>query len=236
MRRAAAVLSILGLGAAAATVFVLGPQNAPAPPPTPDPIVVAAPAVRLEKPTARPIAPEIVPPPAIEPMGLVRVEPRSPLSTQAAPEKRRKDHGRIFTPLIESAGRISGGGLAIDIAGIEPMAADATCTDSSGKEWQCGLRARAALRAFVRGRALQCDLPDEITEKRYVVACAVGPDDIGKWLVAQGWARGVADGPYAEQLAAAKAARKGIFGDAPTLEPLPLSLSGLEPAKPPVLP
>ena len=101
------------------------------------------------------------------------------------------------------------------------MPLDEICIDESARKWGCGLRARGAFRAFLRGRAVVCDEPGPV-DADAAVACRIGKQDIGQWLVENGWARAAPDGPYAEAQAAAKKAKKGIFGEAP-------DLSGMQP-------
>jgi endonuclease YncB( thermonuclease family) len=222
MRRAALAIALLGLGGAAALLIGMAPAREPvaeaaipAAAPAPQPV-----ASLPEKATrVRPIAPEVVALPELAPNQLVRVEPRQPLSTFAAPSRKRQNHGRIFRPLIQAAGRISGSGVAVDIAGVRPTEADRICKDGDGAEWPCGMRARAAFRSFVRGRALLCDLPEEITQKHYSVPCSLGKQDVAAWLVAQGWAEADQGGPYAAVGEAARAAGKGVYGKAPVIEP-----------------
>ncbi len=230
MRRAVLALAVIGLGVAAAGVYAM--RSAGSPPQRPMPAgpdttiarETASPAGEAALPQAprvRAVASDVVAPPQVAPDELVRVEPRAPLSTFAAPTRRKKNHGRVFRPLIESAGAFSGSGLRITLAGIAPTPPGRVCTDAAGTQWPCGARARAAFRAFVRGRALLCDLPEELAEARYTVACSLGQQDAAAWLVAQGWAEALEGGDYAAGGAAARAAGKGMFGAAPVIEPLP---------------
>lgn len=169
----------------------------------------------------RPVAPEIVAQPQVAPEELQRVEPRAALSRFGQPlPQQPRNHGRIFRPFIADAGRVTGSGLTVTIAGIEVTPADETCVDPDGRSWPCGVRARAAFRAFVRGRALACDLPEELTQKNYTVACSLGKQDVGAWLAEQGWARALPGGPYDGAGEAARLAQKGVFGTAPVIEPL----------------
>ena len=225
MRRAALAFAVLGLAGVVWLLLWMGPAREPvkaAGSPTVAVEAAAEPVPERRAPTAgriRPIAPEVVALPELEPEQLVRIEPRAPLSTFAAPTRKRRDHGRIFRPLIQSAGKLTGSRLAIEIAGLVPTDEDAICTDADGRQWPCGVRARTAFRSFVRGRALTCELPEEINEKRYVVACALGKHDIGNWLVAQGWAAPAPDGPYVQAGDEARAQRRGIYAAAPVIEP-----------------
>jgi endonuclease YncB( thermonuclease family) len=225
VRRAAPLLALAGLLGVAVAVYALAPVAVPpetieavAKPEAQQPAVPAA-AERFAR--VRPVAPDTVAQPEVAPEELVRVEPRQPLSTFAAPTRKRRNHGRLYRPLIHAAGQVSGSGIMVDLAGVVPTLADETCRDAAGTEWPCGARARTAFRSFVRGRAMACDLPEEITEKRYVVPCSIGKQDVGAWLVAQGWARAAPGSDYVAMAEAARAAGKGIFGAAPVIEPLP---------------
>jgi endonuclease YncB( thermonuclease family) len=227
MRRAVLPVAALGLGGAVALVFAMAPVREPVPDIEEQAVSVpveeasAAPAVPVKTGRVRAIAPDAIAQPQLAPDELVRIEPRQPLSTFVAPTRKNKNHGRVFRPFIQSAGEFAGSGVAITLAGIVPTGAEHFCKDAGGAEWPCGARARAAFRAFVRGRALLCDLPEEITQKSYTVACALGKQDVAGWLVAQGWAEALPGSAYAAAGEAARAAGKGIYGAAPVIEALP---------------
>lgn len=214
----------------------------PAPPPT----------------ASRTIDPDIVAPPHVDASQLERAEPRAPLSTLSRAEPPKpKEPGEwtgepLFHPFAEAAGIIVASDRTITISGIEMVAPGQSCADAAGKSWPCGAQARTAFRGFLRGRAVTCAEPD----KAGMAQCRVGKEDVGEWLVENGWARAAADGPYGEAGDKAKASRKGVFGTPPDLSGLPpappptevapeaqgsiLDLSGeappLEPATPPVDP
>ncbi|MHA6687771.1 thermonuclease family protein [Mesorhizobium sp. A556] len=190
---------------------------------------------------SRAIDPEIVAPRQFDAGRLERIEPRAPLSNLSLamppkpPEPRASDAQNaadgpkgttLFQSIASAAGVIETKDRSVTIAGIDMIAQDETCTDEHGRRWACGLRARGAFRAFLRGRAPVCTLPDP-AEKSVVSPCSLGKQDIGTWLVSNGWARPAEDGPYVEVGEKAKAAMKGIFGEAP-------DLSGLPPAPAPV--
>ncbi len=101
---------------------------------------------------------------------------------------------------------------------------DETCAEGD-KSWACGMRARTAFRAFLRGRAVVCSVPPEGGRDRIAAECRVGNQDVGQWLVENGWARAAAAGPYVEAGDKARTEKKGIFGEAP-------DMSGLPPAPP----
>ncbi len=188
---------------------------------------------------SRPVAPEDIAPPPLEQGDLVREAPRPPLSelSLALPPKPKMpddwDGTTLFQPVASAAGLIEAKGFSVAISGVTPVEAGESCT-FEGKEWNCGMRARTAFRGFLRSRAVVCDVPPD-TERGVIVArCRVGKQDIGEWLVANGWAKAETGGPYAEAGQKAEAEKKGIFGPVPTriemtLTPTGTSLPAVEP-------
>jgi endonuclease YncB( thermonuclease family) len=173
---------------------------------------------------SRTIDPETVAPPDLAAGDLERIEPRPPLSDLAlAGPPRPKPPGEwrgkpLFQPVATAAGLIEAKGHAIAISGIGAVMPDETCTDAAGTSWACGLAARTAFRAFLRGRAVTCAAP---AEGGAAAACSVGKRDVGQWLAETGWARALETGPYAQAGETARKAGKGIFGPAPDLSDLP---------------
>ncbi len=165
--------------------------------------------------------------------GLERIEPRAPLSdlALAGPLKLPKTTmpgdwkgTKLFQPVASAAGLIEAKGYAIAVSGIDVVGQDETCAEGD-KSWACGMRARTAFRAFLRGRAVVCSVPPEGGRDRIAAECRVGNQDVGQWLVENGWARAAAAGPYVEAGDKARTEKKGIFGEAP-------DMSGLPPAPP----
>jgi endonuclease YncB( thermonuclease family) len=249
MRFAHAVLGVLMVGATAAVVAT-GRRNA-APPASdisvdaqgvaearPEATVApsakntaqpAHPAVRTP---ARAIDPETIAPPDTGKDGLERVEPRPPLSdlALAGPPKPVMPEDwkgtTLFRPVAEESAIFSAMGRRIAIAGVESIPTSETCR-TKGVEWPCGMNARGAVRRWLRGRALVCAVPPETERTVISAACRLGKQDVGAWLVSNGWARAEKAGPYTKAQDAAQKFRMGIFGDAP-------DLSGLPPPPPPV--
>jgi len=163
-----------------------------------------------------------VPPPAGE-QPLERIAPRAPLSelSLAVPPKPKAPEdlagGPLFRPVAEAAGVIAVKGHSLTVSGIEVVEPDETCTDSAGKDWPCGALARTAFRSFLRGRAVTCAAPD----KAGAVRCRIGNQDIGGWLVENGWARASKGSPYEEAAGKASHSRKGIYGPAPDMAGVP---------------
>jgi endonuclease YncB( thermonuclease family) len=168
--------------------------------------------------SARSVAPDDIVPPPLGDAGLERAEPREPLSqlSLALPPKPRveEDGGTIlFRPVATGSARFEAMGRSVAVAGTENVVPDERCT-YEGTEWGCGIRARTAFRYFIRGRALNCTLPPD-AEKDVVADCRIGSQDVGAWLVTNGWARAAPGGPYAEAEKQAREARRGIFGPPP---------------------
>jgi endonuclease YncB( thermonuclease family) len=203
---------------------------------TAEPPTATIPEKKAGKPpiTSRAIDPEIVAPPQTGSEELERVDPRAPLSELALamppPPKtvdNNPDGTTLFQPMASAAGVIEAMGRTVTVSGIDAVALDETCTDGQGRQWACGLRARGAFRAFLRGRAPVCVMPPD-SEAAATAPCHLGKQDIGAWLVSNGWARPTVDGPYVEAGEKAKAARKGIFGAAPDLSGLPAAPEPVE--------
>ncbi|SJM28913.1 thermonuclease family protein [Mesorhizobium delmotii] len=198
------------------------------------PATSANPRPKAARPEAhsRAIDPEVVAPPQLQPEELERVEPRAPLSDLALarpPKSKMPDDWngtKLFQPIATAAGVIEAKGYSVAVSGIDIITQDETCADG-GKSWTCGSRARTAFRAFLRGRAVVCAVPPEGGRDLIAAECRVGNQDVGQWLIENGWARAAKGGPYVEAGEKARTARKGIFGPAP-------SLSGLPPAPAPV--
>ncbi len=170
-----------------------------------EPRVAAADQVPAAQPV-RNVTPDdmTAPPPVTAP--LTRVDP-PPGESPAPPEKART--ARLFNPVIVSAGTIKANDKTIRIAGVALTEIDATCGDGASA-WPCGRVARAALRRFVRGRAIECRIPEGADAIPDPATCLVAGDDIAEWLVAQGWAKRNGD-TYAKAAKAAEDDGRGLY-------------------------
>jgi endonuclease YncB( thermonuclease family) len=154
----------------------------------------------------RDVTPEgITPGPSVT-APLVRLPPPAP-PPQPRPEARNE---RVHKPIVVSAGVIKVGGRDIRLAGIEAPDFRTECGDGADA-WPCGRMARAALRRFIRGRAIDCVVPPQVRDIPATTECRVAGESLSEWLVAQGWARAAGGGPYAELEAAARDAGLGIW-------------------------
>jgi endonuclease YncB( thermonuclease family) len=149
--------------------------------------------------------PGVTPGPAVT-GPLVRVAPPQP---PKAPRPARVQ--RVYHPIVVSAGVIKVGGRNIEIAGVDAPEFDSTCGEGAAA-WPCGRIARAALRQFIRGRAIECVVPLGADEIPHVGSCSVGGENLSEWLVSNGWARPVGV-VYAPLEAPARQARLGLWGD-----------------------
>jgi endonuclease YncB( thermonuclease family) len=170
---------------------------------------------------ARPIGQDLVAEPPVKGQDLVRAEPRaplSPLSQALPPAPKEKNGGLLYLPVAIGSAEFEAMGYKIAIAGTESVGPDETCMHD-GVAWACGARAQAAVRAWLRGRALSCKLPPDAGSEVQVVGCRLGQQDVGAWLVSNGWARAVPGGPYVKAEATARQAAMGIFGPPPPALP-----------------
>src|SRR5262245_31702263 len=149
-----------------------------------------------------------------------RIKPRAPLSDlgQAKQPPRKMssdlDGTNLFRPVVQAAGMFEAMGYTVTVAGTDIIDPDEKCV-FKGKSWPCGMRARTAFRAFLHGRAVTCALPPDGDKKGVAADCRVGSDNVGEWLVSNGWARAAENGPYRDAGKEAQSSAKGIFGRPP---------------------
>lgn len=224
-------------GLAGASIAILAGGRALIPHESPDvssvaspdgPETAAVPKVDPPRPTirSRTAAPDGEMEPPSGPEEFERVAPRAPLgdlglALPPKPPMRHDWEGTVlYRPVAPAAGLVEAMGHKVAIAGVDAMADDETCL-FEGKEWACGIRARAAFRSFLRGRAVTCAVPSEADRKVVTAACRLGKQDLGQWLASNGWARAAPGGPYGDAEEKARAAKKGIFGPPPDKNSLP---------------
>ncbi len=143
----------------------------------------------------------------------------APVATEtpsATPEG--KDSVELLRPTVENAGVLSFGKRRLQIVGVIATPADKSC-GSEGREWPCGMMAKTALRLFLRNRTIDCDLPSDAWQDMARTACRLGQQDIGTWLVENGWAEAQPGSPLAAAGQKAKQAKKGIHGEDPRRRP-----------------
>ncbi len=123
---------------------------------------------------------------------------------------------RFFLPETPDAATFRADKLTIRVSGVTPPAADESCRRTDGTDWPCGRTALFSLRQFLRGRAIECFFPRPEGVEEVVAPCRVGKTDLGRWLLARGWAKpdGNATDEYRQESHHAACARLGLWRDA----------------------
>jgi endonuclease YncB( thermonuclease family) len=166
---------------------------------------------------ARKIAEDLIAPPPLDPSGIERIDPRPPLGELGLAPRPRTPMPRdwretlLFRPVATSSAVFEAMGRTVAISGTTDIDPGRTCTFDN-TAWPCGQRARAAFNAWLRGRALKCLLPPDVDRFAIAAPCALGKQDVGAWLVSNGWAMAASTGVYGKAEAVAREARMGIFG------------------------
>ena len=172
--------------------------------------------------------------PAIDPATPTSAQPpgdTKPADTKTI-ELKSVDLGRINA---ENAGVLVIGDKRLQLAGVVPTDPNRTCTGPSGKEWPCGTIARTALRAFLRSRAITCDLPSADWQGTVTATCRFVKTDLSDWLARNGWAEAEAGSLLVAAGDEARKNNRGIYGDDPrkdrssTLAPPPVQEDPLNP-------
>jgi endonuclease YncB( thermonuclease family) len=180
-------------------------------------------------PPSRLVAPGVIAPPEFGADGLLREAPREPLSQLGLalpppppPEFKNPWAGKpLFRPVAIESAMFESGGHTIAIAGVKSVPVEESCTHD-GTSWPCGVRARAAVRLWLRSRALVCQIPEAERDKDVMEgSCRLAKQDVGEWLVQNGWALAAPGGPYVQAGEKARAAGLGIFGAPPDTSSLP---------------
>jgi len=132
---------------------------------------------------------------------------------------------RFFNVLVVSAGVIKLRGEEIHLAGIAAPQFDDRCGEGAAA-WPCGRMARAALRGFLRGRAVECEIPSGAEKLPDPANCSVSGDSVSEWLVTHGWAKRSGD-LYEDAEAAAREAKLGLWSNIrPDAQPAEVATSG----------
>jgi endonuclease YncB( thermonuclease family) len=84
----------------------------------------------------------------------------------------------------------------------------------NGRQWRCGHDCSQALADFLDSRIVEC-VPRDVDEfDRVVAQCTVGRQDVGAWMVRNGWAldyKQFSDGRYAREQREAFNAKRGLW-------------------------
>lgn len=161
---------------------------------------------------AAPARTEAEAPPADAPDTVLPVEPAREAAVQDEREDEAAPEFRLFAlPIAIDSATLRVGETTVRIAGVEPVAPEARCGEGA-QSWPCGARARTAFRYWLRGRPVLCRVPAaEARAADLAVPCLMGEEDVGAWLVRNGWASASPGSRYEEDEARAREARIGVW-------------------------
>ena len=150
--------------------------------------------------------------PDISAAALERLPPREPLSSTEKPGARAGTGKRLlFRPLAVAAGVVEAQGHRIRIAGIKPVPPEKKCQTQTGQDRPCGKQALTAFRSWLRGRAIDCDLTNQVQADEISASCDLAGKDVGAWLVRNGWAHAEEGSDYQALESAARDDGRGLF-------------------------
>jgi endonuclease YncB( thermonuclease family) len=107
-------------------------------------------------------------------------------------------------------------GERVRLYGIDAPESGQTC-ERAGQVWACGTAAAEALGAWLHGRQVTCVELERDRFGRSVATCQADGEDVGGWMVRQGWAvefTRYSDGRYAEAEASARERLVGMHAGA----------------------
>ena len=106
----------------------------------------------------------------------------------------------LFLPMSVAVADITGKPRVVDgdtlhinqtkirLHGIDAPEMKQTCRTSKGEEQMCGQLAKQALERLIRGQDVVCKGDKRDRYKRLIAVCYVGPLNINKQMVVDGWA------------------------------------------------
>jgi len=165
-----------------------------------------------DEPASAPEAPADAPASVLPPLVEVPAEAQTAEASPGGDAAAAGPEYRLFArPIAVDSATLRIGEITVRIAGVDPIAPEARCADGP-QSWPCGARARTAFRGWLRGRSVLCGIPgEEVRAVSLTVPCLLGEQDVGAWLVRNGWATASPDSRYAEDEAAARQARAGVW-------------------------
>ena len=195
-----------------------------APPPHPASTAAADSAAPSEPQPPTPLAAPAAEPPPVRTVTGPGITPLPPADTppyRVAPPEKPKPPAppivirRLGLVKMEDTAHFSVGAIRVRLPGVAVTGADDICRDRAGIEWPCGRRALAGVRAVVRGKAVDCPLPDKVRRGDFVTDCTLAGADMAERIVASGWARALdREGRLGEAERQAEARGLGLHGAA----------------------
>ncbi len=79
-------------------------------------------------------------------------------------------------------------GARIRLEGIDAPEAAQSCLTAQGTSWPCGRRAAFALADRIAQTPVSCEQTGQDRYRRILARCSVGGEDLGAFMVGQGWA------------------------------------------------
>jgi endonuclease YncB( thermonuclease family) len=119
----------------------------------------------------------------------------------------------LAVPQIVDADTVTTGAHKIRILGIDAPESDQVCLSEEGRAWNCGIEARDRLTGFSNNRPWTCRFEGLDRYQRHLASCTVNGEDVGRWLVRNGWAlafRRYAD-VYVADEEAARREKRGLW-------------------------
>jgi len=123
-------------------------------------------------------------------------------------------------PVVEVTGHVSVvdgdtieiHGRLIRLYGIDAPEAGQTCS-MNGRPYRCGEEAALALSDFIGARLVACEKCDIDSYERIVAVCRVDGEDVGAWMVSQGWALAYSNSSsdYVDEELGARANKRGLW-------------------------
>ncbi|KZL26880.1 thermonuclease family protein [Pseudovibrio sp. Ad37] len=95
----------------------------------------------------------------------------------------------LYRPVAVDGATLSDKKKRISLHHIQPVPLSTTCPSEDGERWPCGIRARTALRAFIRQKRVTCSDIKSVQTDEYAASCSVGKHDLATWLIENGWAK-----------------------------------------------
>ncbi|HWU64234.1 MAG TPA: thermonuclease family protein [Ensifer sp.] len=120
----------------------------------------------------------------------------------------------VARPAIVAAGILETTRGRVMVKDIVPLDPAETC-GAGAKAWPCGQFATTQFRSFLRGRSVRCEIADPDWTGEVTARCSLGNQDVGAWLIENGWARAKPGSAYEEAGRTAEADKRGIFGADP---------------------
>jgi endonuclease YncB( thermonuclease family) len=91
-------------------------------------------------------------------------------------------------PKIRDGDQLTIGSTRVRLAGTDAPGLDQLCLNASGERWTCGVAAYDALVAHVGDKSWACHIQRVDRFGRSVAKCEVDGEDVGQWMVKNGWA------------------------------------------------